>query len=405
MIDYAQGCIMPFNLARLFIILFQPERDFLMQKTMSFERKKFMSHIINIRENPEWLEKAASYFSARWGVDKQLYADSMTDSLSTANPVPRWYLMLRGDEIIGGYGLIENDFMVRDDLCPWLCALYVEPVERGQHLGAQMLEHSRYEAAKLGYDKLYLNTDHAGYYEKYDWRYMGDFAHMSGDETRVYEADAASLLEEMGEFFNVRTDIYDSHMIDNLGLAEFYTAIADCIDAPVNNLLDLGCGTGLELEGLFHKYPNMEVTGIDMAGEMLKKLKDKFPGKKLRLICGSYFDVDFDGVYDCVLSTYSLHHFCEESKLDLYKKVYSALKPGGTFVLGDYTVDTLQRQHELAAINDAKRRILGIKEAVICHFDTPFTAKVEMRLMKAAGFAATEVVKQWDSTSIIVAKK
>ena len=148
-----------------------------------------MEKIINIREYPEWLNRAADYFSSRWKIDRQLYADSMTDSLSTSEPVPRWYLMLRGDEIIGCYGLIENDFMVRKDLCPWLCALYVEPAERGKHLGARLLEHCRAEAGKLGFDKVYLNTDHIGYYEKYNWQYMGDFAHQDGTDARVYTAD------------------------------------------------------------------------------------------------------------------------------------------------------------------------------------------------------------------------
>ena len=90
-----------------------------------------MEHIVNIREHPGWLEKAADYFSARWNIDRQLYVDSMNDSLATGNQTPRWYLMLRGDVIIGGFGLIDNDFMVRTDLRPWLCALYVELAERG----------------------------------------------------------------------------------------------------------------------------------------------------------------------------------------------------------------------------------------------------------------------------------
>ena len=154
-----------------------------------------MTKIINIREHPDWLDRAADYFASKWGVDRQLYADSMNESLQTANPVPRWYLMLQGDEIIGCYGLIENDFMVREDLCPWLCALYVEPAQRGRQLGAELLEHSRIEAAKLGYKKLYLNTDHIGYYEKYNWRYIGDFPHQDGSDTRVYEADAVIPLE------------------------------------------------------------------------------------------------------------------------------------------------------------------------------------------------------------------
>ena len=364
-----------------------------------------MTQIINIRECPQWLDRAADYFSARWGIDKQIYLDSMTDSLSTTEAVPRWYLMLCGGEIIGGYGLIENDFMVRKDLCPWLCALIVEPEHRGRQLGAQLLMHSRMEAAALGFKKLYLNTDHVGYYEKYQWQYLGDFAHVCGDDTRVYEADATGYLEEMAEFFNVRADVYEAHMLDDLRLGEvFYVTIADCIDANINTLLDLGCGTGLELERVLAKFPDIEITGIDMAGDMLKLLADKFPGKKLRLICGSYFDVDFGGVYDCVLTTYSLHHFSQERKLALYKKIYDAVKPGGVFIYGDYTVDTAERQQELALINDIKRGAQGIKEGEFYHFDTPFTPELEMQLMKAAGFTSADVIAQWENTSIIIAK-
>jgi len=163
-----------------------------------------MERIINIREHPEWLERAADFFSSKWNIDRQLYFDSMNDSLITTKTLPRWYLMLRGDNIIGGFGLIDNDFMVRTDLCPWLCALYIEPAERGKQLGEKLLSYSRHEAAALKFHKVYLNTDHVGYYEKYGWSYMGDFAHQSGTDARVYEADAILKLEEMSDFFNAR---------------------------------------------------------------------------------------------------------------------------------------------------------------------------------------------------------
>ena len=362
-------------------------------------------HIINIREYPDWLEKAADYFSVRWNIDRQLYVDSMKDSLSTDNPVPRWYLMLRGDGIIGGFGLIENDFMVRTDLCPWLCALYIEPEERGQRLGSELLAHGRREAAKLGYYKLYLNTTHIGYYEKYGWRYLGDFEHQSGENTRVYEADAIPELEEMSAFFNTRADTYDSHMLDDLKLVEFYETVSLCMDRPVIRLLDLGCGTGLELERLFIRFPDMAVTGIDMSAAMLDKLASKYKSKSLRLIQGSYFDAGFGGPYDCALSTYSLHHFDEERKLALYKKIYEALAPDGMFVFGDYTVLTMERQRELLMAYEALRQDQGVSEDAFYHFDIPFTAETEIGLMKAAGFKHADVTREWEDASIIRAFK
>jgi len=147
-----------------------------------------MEQIINIRKHPEWLERAVDYFSSRWNIDRQLYFDSINDSLTTDKALPRWYLMVREDNIIGGFGLIDNDFMVRTDLYPWMCALYIEPAERGKQLGGKLLEQSRLEAALLGFNKVYLNTDHVGYYEKYGWSYIGSFAHQSGTDARVYEA-------------------------------------------------------------------------------------------------------------------------------------------------------------------------------------------------------------------------
>lgn len=147
-----------------------------------------MERIINIRDYPEWLERAADYFSSKWGIDRQLYIDGMTDSLTTEAATPRWYLMLKGETILGAYGLIDDDFMVGKEFRPWLCGLYVEPGERGRALGARLLAHGRREAAALGFDKIFLNTDHIGYYEKYGWIYTGSFPHQEGVDARVYEA-------------------------------------------------------------------------------------------------------------------------------------------------------------------------------------------------------------------------
>ncbi|MBU1096414.1 MAG: GNAT family N-acetyltransferase [Bacteroidetes bacterium] len=145
--------------------------------------------IIGIRENPEYLEKGVDYFSTKWNIDRRIYADCISNSISTENPLPRWYLMLKESKIIGSYGIITNDFISRQDLYPWLCALYVEETERKKGLGAMLLEHGRKQAATLGYKKLYLSTDHIGYYEKYLWKYIGIGYHPWGSKSRIYECE------------------------------------------------------------------------------------------------------------------------------------------------------------------------------------------------------------------------
>lgn len=146
--------------------------------------------IISVREHPEYCERAIDYFSSKWDIGRNIYEDSITSSLSTESPLPRWYLMVdMEDEIVGCYGLIINDFVSRQDLYPYLCALYIEEKERGQALGSQLLQHGKMEAKKLGFDRLYLCTDHIGFYEKYGFVYLGIGYHLNGDQSRIYGTD------------------------------------------------------------------------------------------------------------------------------------------------------------------------------------------------------------------------
>jgi N-acetylglutamate synthase-like GNAT family acetyltransferase len=66
----------------------------------------------------------------------------------------------------------------------------VEERERGHALGARLLSHGRGEAQKLGFGKVYLSTDHVGYYEKYGWAYIGQGYGPFGT-SRIYETVAA----------------------------------------------------------------------------------------------------------------------------------------------------------------------------------------------------------------------
>ena len=120
------------------------------------------------------------------------------------------------------------------------------------------------------------------------------------------------MLEKMCEFFEKRLDGYDEHMLTNIESAKkFYPFTAECLPKEDGcRVLDLGCGTGLELEYYFELNPTARVTGIDLSQGMLDALSAKLEGKDISLICDSYFDAPFgEGVFDAAVSVESLHHF------------------------------------------------------------------------------------------------
>ncbi len=144
--------------------------------------------IISLRRNPAKLELFLDFFSCHWGM-RELYRDCMTACLTAASPLPQWYLLFDDEgRTVGGAGLVTNDFISRMDLWPWFCALYVEDEFRGHAYGALLIEYLKRESCRLGFLRLYLATDHVGYYEKYGFRYLGDGIQYSGESSRVYEA-------------------------------------------------------------------------------------------------------------------------------------------------------------------------------------------------------------------------
>ena len=171
-------------------------------------------------------------------------------------------------------------------------------------------------------------------------------------------------------------------------------------------MLDLGCGTGLELGYYFETVPTARITGIDLAPGMLEALRGKFPDKALTLIAGSYFDVPFDAcAFDAAVSVESLHHFTKEEKIPLYEKVRNALKPGGYLILTDYFAnsDEEERSHRAELLRLKKEQ--GIRDGAFYHYDTPLTVEHEMEALRAAGFASVTVLKGWGATYTLKADR
>ncbi len=228
---------------------------------------------------------------------------------------------------------------------------------------------------------------------------MKEIHHISMDTVR---------LEKMDDFFAARVNGYDEHMKRNIaGSSEFYAYTASLLPAAVKaEVLDLGCGTGLELEEYFPLNPSAHVTGIDLSDAMLNALKSKFPEKALTLIRASYFDVPLNrGYYDAAVSVESLHHFSAEKKALLYGKLHTALKEDGVFVLTDYFAESEELEKEyfrnLAQLKKEQR----LSDDEFYHYDTPLLVEHEMDILRHAGFSDVRMMKKWSvSTYTVLAK-
>lgn len=212
-------------------------------------------------------------------------------------------------------------------------------------------------------------------------------------------------LEKMDDFFAARVDGYDEHMRANIeGASGFYAYTASLLPkAAGSSVLDLGCGTGLELEAYFALNPDAKVTGIDLSEAMLNELKAKFPEKDLTLVCASYFDAPLgENRYDAAVSVESLHHFPAEMKEALYGKLRAALKAGGAFVLTDYFAESEELEKEYFRNLAELKKAQGLPDGVFYHYDTPLLVGHEMELLRRAGFRDVRIMEQWSESTFTV---
>ena len=125
---------------------------------------------ITLREQPALMDTAAQWFNSNWGVPKEAYLECMQDYLSGETELG-WYLCLDGEKIVGGMGVIENDFHDRKDLSPNVCAVYTEDSHRQMGIAGELLNMVVEDLKSKGISPVYLVTDHIGFYERYGWEF------------------------------------------------------------------------------------------------------------------------------------------------------------------------------------------------------------------------------------------
>ena len=126
---------------------------------------------ITLREKPELMDVAANWFHSKWGVPTEAYLECMEAYLGNQTELG-WFLCLDGGGIVGGLGVIENDFHDRPDLTPNVCAVYTEESYRGRGIAGALLNMVVEDLGSKGISPVYLVTDHTGFYERYGWEFL-----------------------------------------------------------------------------------------------------------------------------------------------------------------------------------------------------------------------------------------
>ena len=128
--------------------------------------------ILKIRDYKELVSRAAEWFQMKRQIPLEAYVESMNECKKNEASVPQWYIAIDGSEIIGGLGVIENDFHDRKDLTPNVCAVYVNDEYRGKGIAGKLLQFVCDDMKGLGINTLYLLTEHTSFYERYGWEFL-----------------------------------------------------------------------------------------------------------------------------------------------------------------------------------------------------------------------------------------
>ena len=213
-------------------------------------------------------------------------------------------------------------------------------------------------------------------------------------------------VESLPDFFNAVAHLWDAKFA--VACDRLHRAVAAQLPATREPLriLDVGCGTGLELTHIFERVPNAEITAMDQAPRMLAELGRKYSARmgQITLLEASCVEwpsglVDFD----YVVSVLCVHHFPPDTKVGIYRNFREALKPGGAYVEGDQMTDGRAGAEDHG---DFERSIAKLPGGRIgeWNYDVTLNYETNRQLLREAGFGQVERRWRGDGEAVLVAR-
>lgn len=144
--------------------------------------------IESLSEHQEYIDEVITCLWREFGNnDNYAFWESIVKSRLQKNSLPLTFIAIMDNKLAGTVGLWRSDLLSRQDLYPWLSALFVKEEYRSKHIGQELQKFIVDYCIKQGYQELFLYTDLCNYYEKTGWLYIGDGIEFSGGTMKIYK--------------------------------------------------------------------------------------------------------------------------------------------------------------------------------------------------------------------------
>ncbi|GAA0076754.1 GNAT family N-acetyltransferase [Clostridium sp. CTA-5] len=144
--------------------------------------------IEHLADHKEYLDNVIDWLWKEFGnEDNYAFWESIVKNSLRKNQLPLTFIALMDNKLVGTIGLWRGDLLSRQDLYPWLSALFVKDEYRSKNIGQELQRFLIDYCRKKGYEELFLYTDIHNYYEKTGWQYLEDGIEYSGGNIKIYK--------------------------------------------------------------------------------------------------------------------------------------------------------------------------------------------------------------------------
>lgn len=140
-----------------------------------------------LKENKEFIEEVTELICEEFGTpDYYKFYESIINHSLGQSDFPITFIAVKNNKLVGTVGLWRADLMSRQDLYPWLAALYVKEEYRNMGI-AQSLQDKLIDYCKFkNINEVFVWADVPKYYEKTGWSYFESGVTYDGEKAEIY---------------------------------------------------------------------------------------------------------------------------------------------------------------------------------------------------------------------------